>query len=187
MPLPHFTNIQSHFNNWEPIHKNLYEVTVILPPLIQGIHPESTILLLENIKSIGLPAYKELPPITQRFKYSTRKFLGVPEDTSTTFNMVLNMNQNEDYQIFTWRIMKDWYDLGWNNEDGTLHYKRNMIGDVIIHLHDKEGHVIRRITYHNCQLNQITGFDESITWDNNSDVFELTANFVADYWEDYYL
>lgn len=186
MPLPHFTNIQSHQNNWEPIFKNLYEVTVVLPTLLQSIHPESTILLLENIKSVGLPSYKDLPRIPQRFKYSTRQFLGLPENTHHDFSMNLNVNQNDQYQAFTWRIMKDWYDLAWNNEDGTLHYKKNMIGDVIIHMHDKEGHVVRRITYHNCQVHNIAGWDNDINWDGNSDIVELTVSMASDYWEDFY-
>lgn len=187
MPLPHFTNIDSHNVNHEVIHKNLYEVTVILPTLLQSIHgSDATLQLLENIKSVTLPKHKELGKVVQKFKYSTRQYLTYPSDSSVEFSMSLNMNQKEDYQIYTWRIMKDWYDLGWNNEDGTLHYKAHMIGDVIIHLHDKEGHVIRRVVYKNCQISNIEGFDGDITWEGNTDVFDLTVAMVADYWEDLY-
>ena len=68
-----------------------------------------------------------------------------------------NLNQNDDYQIFCFKMLKDWYDLGWNNETGTLHYKKNLVGDIIIHAHDKEGKVIRRVTYHNAMMKIFTG------------------------------
>jgi hypothetical protein len=185
MPLPHFTNIESHHSNDEPIFKNLYETTVVLPSLIEGIHDGYQTILLENITSIGLPVYKELAPLTQKFKYSTRNFLGLPSDTSYGFSFSANLNQNQDYQVKAWRILKDWYDLGWNNQDGTLHYKRNLVGDVIIHLHDKEGHVVRRITYFNCQMKNITGFDGDLTWEG-TEIFNVTCDMIADYWDDYY-
>lgn len=186
MPLAHFTQIDSHREKWEPIHKNLYEVTIILPQVLQSIHPNATHLLLENTKTAKLPAYPVLQPIDQRFKYSTRAFLTMPEKTHLDdISIAFNLNQNDDYQIFCFKMLKDWYDLGWNNETGTLHYKKNLVGDIIIHLHDKEGKVIRRVTYHNAMMNQFTGF-EDLAWESSTDIFDLTANFVADYWEDFY-
>jgi len=153
MPLPHFSNISTHNNVWEPVYTNLFETIVILPPAIQALHgSEYQTLLLENTTSIKFPTYPQIGKISQKFKYSTREFLTFPESTSTEFDITFNMNQNESYQVFTWRMMKDWYDLVWNNEDGSVHYKKNIISDIIVHAHDKEGHVIRRVTYYNCQI-----------------------------------
>lgn len=185
MPLPHFTNIQSHNQVWEPVYKNLYEVVILLPTAIQALHPGHETLLLENTTKIGLPVYKDIEKKQQRFKYSTRNFLTFPSDTSTEFKITFNMNQNDSYQVFTWRMMKDWYDLVWNNEDGSVHYKKNIISDIVVHMHDKEGHVIRRITYYNCQIHNFTGWDGEIDW-STTDIAELQADFIADYWEDMY-
>ena len=185
MPLPHFSNIQSHNKVWEPVYKNLYEVIIVLPSAIAAIHgTEYQTLLLENTIKISFPAYKDIAPVDQRFKYSTRKFLTFPADTSTEVTIDFNMNQNDAYQIFTWRMMKDWYDLVWNNEDGSVHYKKNIISDIIVHAHDKEGHVIRRVTYHNAQITNFTGWEE-LDW-AGTDIAALQAKFVADYWEDMY-
>jgi hypothetical protein len=184
MPLPHFTNIGSHNRIEEPVYKNLFETLIILPTAIQALHPDHSTLLLENTIKVTLPAYKDITPTEQRFKYSTRKFLTFPSDTSTEFTIDFNMNQNKDYQVFTWRMMKDWYDLVWNNEDGSVHYKKNIISDVVVHLHDKEGHIIRRITYHNCQITNFTGWDDG-DW-ASTEIAQLQAKFIADYWEDMY-
>ena len=188
MPLPHFTNLTSHGSQDMPdeiVYKNLYEVTIILPKAIQSVHPNATALLLENTLSIKFPTYPTIEAQEQRFKYSTRRYLKMPTSTSCEVGITFNMNQNDKYQVSTFRIMKDWYDLVWNNEDGSLHYKRNIIGDIVIHGHDKEGHVIRRVTYHNCQINTITGWEE-LSWDSPDMVGPLNAGFVCDYWEDYY-
>ena len=184
MGLPHFTNITTARDNDEPVFKNLYEVTIVLPTAIQSLHPNHTVLLLENATSIKFPTYPTIEFKEQRFKYSTRRFVTMPTTTSTDFAINFNMNQNKNYQVFTFRMMKDWYDLVWNNEDGSLHYKKNVISDIIVNAHDKEGHVIRRVTYYNCQITAFTGW-EDLSWDG-SDIYTLTANFVADYWSDLY-
>ena len=184
MPLPHYTNIKSHNQNWEPVFNNLFEVVVLLPPAIAGQHPDHQTLLLENITDTSFPTYKAIESVAQNFKFSTRNFLKVPGDTSTELKLSINMNVNDDYQVFTWRMMKDWYDLVWNNEDGSLHYKSNIISDIVVHAHDKEGHVIRRVTYFNCQIQSITGW-EALNWTGN-EIQSLDVKFIADYWSDMY-
>lgn len=186
MGLAHFTMVDSHHELWEPIHKNLYETTIILPTVLQSIHPNATHLLLENTKTAKFPTYPDLQTATQRFKYSTRVFTMVPAETHVAdLTLTFNLNQNEDYQIFCFKILKDWYDLGWNNETGTLHYKKNLVGDIIIHQHDREGKVIRRVTYHNAMMKQFSGVEE-LSWEDSTGLMDFTANFVADYWEDFY-
>ena len=186
MPLAHFTSVDSHKEKWEPIHKNLYEVTLILPTVLQSIHPNATHLLLENTTTATMPPYPQLGTATQRFKYSTRLFTMMPESTSLDDVAIqFNLNQNDDYQIFVFKILKDWYDLAWNNETGTVHYKKNLVGDIIVHQHDKEGKVIRRVTYHNAMMRQFEGMEE-LNWDASTDIMDFTGHWAVDYWEDFY-
>lgn len=185
MPLPHFTNIASHNRIWEPVYKNLYEVVIILPPAIAALHgTEAQTILLENTTKIKFPVYPDITTQSQRFKYSTRLFMTFPEKTDTQVDIEFNMNVDDAYQVRTFRMMKDWYDLVWNNEDGSVHYKKNIISDIIVHAHDKEGHVIRRVTYHNAQITNFTGW-EDLDWSSN-EIAALSTKFVADYWEDMY-
>jgi len=185
MSLPHFTNIQSHHKKWEPVYNNLFETVIVLPGAIAAIHgTEYQTLLLENATKVSFPEYKAISKTTQNFKYSTRQFLTFPDDTSTEFDVTFNMNQNDSYQVFTWRMMKDWYDLVWNNEDGSVHYKKNIVSSIVVHAHDKEGHVIRRVTYYNVQITQISGW-ETLDW-SDTNIASCTAKFIADYWEDMY-
>ena len=41
-----------------------------------------------------------------------------------------------------------------------------MIGDIIVHVHDREGHIIRRVTYHNAMCKSFTGWEE-LSWSEN--------------------
>ena len=101
MPLAHFNAIDSHREKWEPIHKNLFETTIILPTVLQSIHPNAPHLLMENTKTAKFPTYPDLQTQTQRFKYSTRIFVMMPAQTHVDdLAITFNLNQNQDYQIF---------------------------------------------------------------------------------------
>jgi len=184
MGLAHFTNVETANQIFEPVYQNLFEAVVVLPPAIAGLHPNHQSLLLENIVSTTFPTYPKIESKEQNFKFSTRKFMLFPTTTSTDFTLKINMNVNDDFQVFTWRMMKDWYDLVWNNEDGSVHYKNNIISDIVVHAHDKEGRVLRRVTYFNCQISDIKGW-ETLDW-KSQDIQTLDVSFVADYWSDMY-
>jgi hypothetical protein len=133
-----------------------------------------------------MPKYPTLQTKEQRYKYSTRLFTGFPDSTSLTdLSFTLNINQNDQKQLFAFRIMKDWYDLAWNNEDGSSNYKSKQVGDIIVYQHDREGEIIRRATYHNCQILAISGVEE-LQWGGGAELHELETTFACDYWSDFY-
>lgn len=185
MALPHFTNIRSHDQLWEPVYKNLFEVEFTLPTVLQDIHT-STSVLMENCKTANLPTYPALGVINQLYKYSTRLFVGFPSSTSIdSLSFAFNINVKDGKQMTTFRMMKDWYDLAWNNEDGSSNYKKTMVGSIVVYQHDREGEITRRVTYHNAQILSFTA-GEDLTWGAGGEGAELTTAFAVDYWEDYY-
>ena len=84
-----------------------------------------------------------------------------------------------------WNTLKAWYDLVWNSQNGTLNYKSDIIGTIIVNQHDRKGYVLRRVTYQNVQLYGIDSV--GLDWNNTGDLWEATANFVADFWIDEYI
>jgi len=139
MPLAHFTNIDSHNELLEPVHKNLFEINFVLPSAL-AIDTDKVNYLMENAINISLPSYPELPTMEQRFKYSTRMFVGVPDTTSIKgVNIKFNVLKSNEHEILVFRMLKDWYDLSWNNETGELNYKVNTIGSITVNQHDKDG------------------------------------------------
>jgi len=179
--LPHFRNIQTATSLYEPIYKNLFEISISLPPIIETNSTENTRLLLENATDIKLDLTSQTGEAIQKFKYSDRVYAVTPTTTLKEFSINFNMNQNEKKAVETWVLLKRWYDLAWNSQTGELHYKSDMIGQITAHIHDRTGEVIRRVDFVNCQMQDLTeGWD--LKFDDSEGIQSFTAHWVADYW-----
>jgi hypothetical protein len=195
MSLPHFTQISNVGSPGGPgtlpdevVYLNLFEVTFILPVILQA-QGRDPILLLENATKIDLNAANltafDIQSVTQRYKYSTREFLTTPTKTSGEVNIPFQVNVNQEGAMETWNTMKAWYDLVFNSQNGSLHYKSDLIGTIIVNQHDKKGVVLRRVTFQNVQMKKLDGYD--LDWSSNDIIKEVTANFVWDYFIDEYI
>lgn len=185
MPLPHFTQLQSTNVNYEPVYPSLFEITFVLPSLLQA-EGRDPLMLLENATNIDFPLTPDISAVDQRFKFSTRAYLTLPEKTHMEFNIKFNLNVNEDGAVFVWNTLRSWYDKVWNSQDGSTCYKRDIVGTIVANQHDKKGFVIRRVTYHNAQLMGIG--DIPLDWTQNTSIIEpVEAKFVADYWTDEFI
>jgi hypothetical protein len=195
MGLPHFTQISNVGSPGGPgtlpdevVYLNLFEITFILPVILQA-QGRDPILLLENATKAPLAATNltafDVGEAEQRFKYSTRKFLTTPTKTAGEISIPFQVNVNQQGAMETWTTLKAWYDLVFNSQNGSLHYKSDLIGTIIVNQHDKKGVVLRRVTYQNCQLKSLTGWD--LDWSSNAIVTEVTGAFVYDYFIDEYI
>lgn len=194
MPLPHYTQLSNVGSPGGPgtlpdeaVYLSLWEVSIILPPILvaQGRDPY---LLLENITkapAITLTTDHGVANAQQRFKVSTREFLTVPKETSGKFTLTYQVNVNQQGSMETWNTFKAWYDLLFNSQNGTMHYKSDMISNIIFNQHDKKGVVLRRIQFINCQLQKMN--TPAFDWKSQAIWDELTADFVFDYFVDEYI
>jgi hypothetical protein len=182
--LPHFVNLISTNVENEPVYKNLFEVVVTLPPIIETTN--SSRVILENVtKFTSLnDTIKKLDSEDQQFKYSFRNYLKTPSDTHITFSLTMNLNQSDKKVMETWALMKRWYDLIWNSQTGELHYKSDYIGNVTVQVHDRTGEVIRRVDFVNAFVKGISQF--TFDWANTGIIKNVDVSFVADYWIDTY-
>ena len=193
MPLPHFTQLQMTGSPGgpgtqpqEPVYLNLFEVTFVLPLVLQA-QGRDPVLLLQQCKKFDMGiTNKELGVSSQRYKYSTRAFINAgPDSTHVESSLSFNVNVNDQGSMETWTTLKAWYDLGWNSQNGYLHYKADMIGTIIVNQHDKKGLVLRRITLQNIQPKSLTS--PSLDWGSNGIWEDCEFGFVADYWIDEYI
>jgi hypothetical protein len=194
MPLPHFTQISNVGSPGGPgtlpqevVYLNLFEVTIILPVILQA-QGRDALLLLENITKA--PSFATLTDfsvtnVQQRFKYSTREFLTTPNKTSGTLTIPFQVNVNQQGSMETWNTFKAWYDLLFNSQNGSLHYKSDLIGTIIVNQHDKKGVVLRRVTFQNCQIQKLAGYD--LDWTSQNILDNVNADFVYDYFIDEYI
>lgn len=192
MPLPHYTLIQGLGSPGGPgtlpdevVYKNLFEVTFILPVLLQA-QGRDPILLLQNATKIALNLTEfDITQKQQRFKYSTRVFQTTPNKTDGEISIPIQINVNQQGSIENWNTMKAWYDLVFNSQNGALHYKSDIIGTIIVNQHDKKGVVLRRVTFQNCQIKKVAGYE--LDWSQNEIVGEVVCDFVYDYFIDEYI
>ena len=192
MPLPHFTQLQMTGSPGgpgtkpeEPVYLNLFEITFIMPTILQA-QGRDPIMMLQQANSVDLNLTEAIGVATQKFKYSTRAFMQTPEKTHVEFSIKFNVNVNEKGNMTIWDTLKAWYDLVWNSQNGSLHYKSDIIGTIIVNQHDKKGVVLRRVTFQNCQIKNVGGI--SLGWANSGDIWsDVEAGFVADYWIDEYI
>lgn len=191
MPLPHFTQLLMTGSPGgpgtkpqEPVYLNLFEITFILPTILQA-QGRDPIMMLQQATSITLDLTKDIEIKDQRYKYSSRAFLTTPSQTHIEFDIKFNVNVNEQNSMETWNVLKAWYDLVWNSQNGTLHYKSDIIATIIVNHHDKKGVVLRRVTFQNAQLRGIDS--PPLDWKSGEIWSDVGAKFVADYWIDEYI
>lgn len=192
MPLPHYTQIQGVGSPGGPgtlpdevLYKNLFEITFILPVLLQA-QGRDPILLLQNATKINLNLTEfDTAVKQQRFKYSTRVFQTTPTKTDGVLAIPIQLNVNQQGSIENWNTMKAWYDLVFNSQNGALHYKSDIIGTIIVNQHDKKGVVLRRVTFQNVQITKVAAFE--LDWSSNDIIGEVGCDFVYDYFIDEYI
>jgi hypothetical protein len=193
MPLPHYTQLSNVGSPGGPgtfpdevVYLNLFEITFVLPVILQA-QGRSPILLLENALNVAfnLTQFEGIGSTQQRFKYSTREFIKTPTKTSGDIAIKFNVNVNQEGSMENWNTLKSWYDLVFNSQNGTMHYKSDLIGTIIVNQHDKKGVVLRRVTFQNAQMYKLSGYN--LDWSSNSIIESLEANFVYDYFIDEYI
>ena len=190
MPLPHYTQLDMTGSPGgpgtkpqEPVFLNLFEITFVLPTILTA-QKRNAALLLQQATTVNLNLTPEIQQTSQRFKYTTRVFMKTPDKTDTDFTIKFNVNVNESGSMETWNTLKAWYDLVWNSQNGSLHYKADTIGTIIVNEHDKNGLVLRRVTFQNAQIASVGSAD--LTWES-SEIWSVEAKFVADFWIDEYI
>ncbi len=187
MALAHFTNVTPTATNlYEPLYGNLFEITFQFPSILGFKNNQSEMnMMMLNARNINLELTKDLKVETQYFKYSGRQFLNVNRENSIIENLAINFNVNVDdkFSMTTWNLLKKWYDLAWNSQTGELHYKREMVGEIVVHVHDRQGVVLRRVEFKNVQLFGVK--EQEYSWDEES-ILDTSANFISDYWIDQY-
>lgn len=192
MPLPHFTQLLNTGSPGGPgtlpdevVYLNLFEITFVLPVILQA-QGRNPILMLQNALNVDFNLTEfEIAAVEQRFKYSTRAFLTTPSKTTIDFSIKFNVNVNQQGSMETWNVLKAWYDLVFNSQNGSLHYKSDIIGTIIVNQHDKKGVVLRRVTFQNAQIKKVGGI--SLDWSSNDIWKDVQADFVADYFIDEYI
>jgi len=149
MALPHYSEDQTQKKgkNFEPVQANLFEVTILPPDGVAGQE-----LLLQHVNTIGGLAalHKEVSAVTQKYKFATRSFAGMVDDTSIDVTINFSLNLNDSNQAYLYKTIRQWYRAQYNPETGEMGLKKNYVGTIVIVQFNREGDIFRKVTLDDC-------------------------------------
>lgn len=184
--LPHFKNVEAGYNQYDPVHKAIFEVALTLPAAIAGEFQGDVELLTQQVTKVsGLDALqKTVGAGSQKFMGVDVSYLNpVLENTYAEITMELNLNLRNANDNYVLKIFRAWENLGYDLSDGTRTLKTQYQSDSIrIAEANRDGTVWRSYLFHFCELIEVTGLDD-LEYTSN-DARTLTVKFRSDYWDD---
>ena len=164
MALPHYSQDQTSKagRHFEPVQGNLFEVT-ILPPSGVADAP----LLLQHVNTVsGLELYKAPGEVAQKYKFSSRSYAGMPDDTTLTVGINFSLNLNEANQAYLYKTMRQWYNLAYDPQTGVMGLKKDYTGTIVIVQFNRAGDIYRTITLEDCWINSGLPFTNDLSYES---------------------
>lgn len=179
--LPHFLNSRAAVRYYEPVYKNLFQVT-ITPPA--GLNDGQ--ILTQQVKSIGgLNQDKLQSPLEQTFKGATRSYAsGKPESTTVDLSIDFELNLDEGLGLYVFKFLRDWARLIYNPLTGEQGLKKDYVGKIVVDNYTRNGQIFWRRIFHDCF---ITGDSLDALAEMSYDGSELATQsitFRSDWWSE---
>lgn len=175
--LPHYNSTKAAVQKFEPVTKNMFDVTLLAPG-------DNEALLLEHIKSVdGLGLDKGTEPIVQKYKYASRSYAGVPGDTHIDVTIVFTLNLNDSNENYIYNAIKRWRNRVYNPLTGEMGLKKDYCGSAVILMHNRVGTVYRKIVLKDIfPTGDIDAFN-TLSYEEN-EAAELSVQFRCDHWDE---
>lgn len=165
MALPHYSQDQTSKKGmqYEPVQPNLFEVT-ILPPA--GVADSA--LLIQHVNSIsGLELYKGIEAKTQKFKFATRSYAGMPSETSVDVTVNFSLNLNNANQAYLYKTLRQWYNKQFDPQTGVMGLKKDYVGTLVIVQFNRAGDIYRTVTLEDCFITSALGFTTELSYESS--------------------
>lgn len=181
----HYRNSKAATNMWEVVSPAQFEVYLTFPNLIKGYGDKE--LLFEHVRSIsGLDGLTPtIGTVVQKFKYAERHYAAAgPDKTSLELTITYTMNLNDSHQNYIYNMLRRWYDLVYNPQNGQTSIKKDYAGGsgMTIFEHDRNGTIWRKITcYQIFPSTPPTGLNED-NYDSTGEAKTVSITFVVDDW-----
>jgi hypothetical protein len=164
MALPHYSQDQTSKKGmqYEPVQANLFEVT-ILPPTGVADAP----LLIQHVNSIaGLDLYKAIEAKTQKFKFATRSYAGMPSETSVDVTVNFSLNLNNSNQAYLYKTLRQWYNKQFDPQTGVMGLKKDYVGTLVVVQFNRAGDIYRTVTLEDCFITSALGFTTELNYES---------------------
>ena len=172
---------------WEVVSPALFEVDFSFPLLIKGDVNNDPILMFEHVRSIsGLDGVTpNVGNVVQKYKYAERHYAAAgPDKTSLELTVTFTMNLNDSQQNYIYNMLRKWYDLIYNPQNGQMLTKKQYAegSRMFISEHDRNGAIWRKINCFNFfPSTPPTGLNED-NYDSTGDAKTVSITFIVDDW-----
>jgi hypothetical protein len=179
--LPHFLNSKTSTSNFEPIYKNLFEISVLPPIGVTGAE-----LLLEHVISLsGFEPDKLEDTVAQTYKGAQRSFAKAkPETTAIDLTIEFSLNLNTANEMYIFQTLRSWARKIYNPLTGEQGLKKDYVGTIIVTNYNRAGEIFWRRTVHNAF---IKGDSLKMLAEMNyedSELETLSIDFKGDYFSE---
>ena len=180
MALPHYLNSRASTKYYEPMYKNIFEVSIIPPADVSGGE-----LLLQHVNKIdGLNTEKGSEAVDQAFKFAKRSYAsGVPSSTVVDLAIDFSLNLDNANNLYVYKTLRDWWRKVYNPLTGAQGLKKDYVGTIVVVNANRAGQIFWSRTFHDAMP---TGDLTALNGDySEGGLHELTAvTFRCDWWEE---
>ena len=182
----HYKNSDAATHMWEVVSPALFEVYLTFPRILQGkiSNPD---LMVQHVRSIsGLDGLTPtITNVVQKYKYAERHYAAAgPEKTSLELTITYTLNLNDAHENYIYNMLRKWYDLVYNPQNGQTLVKKDYAGGSImkIYEHDRNGAIWRKVTCLDFfPSTPPTGLNED-NYDSTGDAKTVSITFIVDDW-----
>ena len=182
----HYRNSDAATNMWEVVSPALFEVYLTFPNTLTGKigNPE---LMFQHVRSIsGLDGLTPtVGNVVQKYKFAERHYAAAgPEKTSLELTITYTLNINDTHENYIYNMLRKWYDLIYNPQNGQSRTKKNYAKGSIMRIyeHNRDGAIWRKITCLDFfPSTPPTGLNED-SYDSMNDAKTVSITFMVDDW-----
>jgi hypothetical protein len=182
----HYQNSDAARNMWEVVSPALFEVYLTFPILLANLNGNQE-LMFQHVRSIsGLDGLTPtISNVVQKYKYAERHYAAAgPDKTSLELTLTYTMNINDAQENYIYNMLRKWYDLVYNPQNGQTLVKKDYAGGSVMTIleHDRNGAIWRKVTCLNFfPSTPPTGLNED-NYDSTGDAKTVSITFIVDDW-----
>ena len=182
----HYQNSDAARNMWEVVSPALFEVYLTFPFLLANLNGNQE-LMFQHVRSIsGLDGLTPtISNVVQKYKYAERHYAAAgPDKTSLELTLTYTMNINDAQENYIYNMLRKWYDLVYNPQNGQTLVKKDYAGGSVMTIleHDRNGAIWRKVTCLNFfPSTPPTGLNED-NYDSTGDAKTVSITFIVDDW-----
>lgn len=185
----HYRNSKAARDMFEVVSPALFEVYLKFPDILgDNKNTEGGVnYMFEHVRSVsGLDgATPTVGNVVQKYKFAERHYAAAgPDKTSLELTLTYTLNLNSSHENYIYNMLRRWYDLVYNPQNGKTRLKRDYAGGSILDIyeHDRDGEIWRHIRCFNFfPSTPPTGLNDD-NYDSVAEAKTVSITFMVDDW-----